>query len=214
MPGRKSADLHGSVPDAALVALLLIDVINDLEFEGSADLVQYALPMAERLAALKRRARALGIPAIYANDNFGKWQSNFAALLERCLTADVQGRRIAELLRPESDDYFVLKPKHSAFFSTTLDTLLTYLGASTLILTGLTGNICVLMTAADAHMRDFRLIVPEDCIASIEPEHNRWALRHMASVFGADIAPSEALDLRALVGQCQAEGRKTAAAGA
>jgi hypothetical protein len=83
--------------------------------------------MAKRLAAFKDRARAAGIPAIYVNDNFGRWQSNFGQLLSRCLTEEVRGRPVAALLSPAPDDYFVLKPKHSAFFSTTLDILLKYL---------------------------------------------------------------------------------------
>lgn len=75
----ESDDLQGSAPDRALGALLLIDVINDLEFEGGAELLEQALPMAERIAALKRRARSFGIPVLYVNDNFGRWRSDFSA---------------------------------------------------------------------------------------------------------------------------------------
>ena len=112
----KNEDLHGNVPDNAAVALLLIDVINDLEFAGGEDLVRYALPMAERIAALKRQAKQAGIPAVYVNDNFGKWRSDFRTLVTHCLHEDVRGKPLAELLQPEEDDYFVLKPKHSGFF--------------------------------------------------------------------------------------------------
>ena len=127
----KNEDLHGNAPDKADVALLLIDVINDLEFPEGDQLLQHALPMAERIAALKRRAKAAGIPAIYVNDNFGRWQSDFNAQVEHCLHDGVRGQPIAELLRPDEDDYFVLKPKHSGFFSTTLDILLDYLQVET-----------------------------------------------------------------------------------
>jgi len=127
-------DLHGNVPDSSPVALLLIDVINDLEFETGEELARHALPMAERLAVLVRRARDARIPVIYVNDNFGKWRSDFRRQLEHCLREGVRGRRLAELLAPEEDDYLVLKPKHSGFYSTTLDTLLRYLRANTLIL--------------------------------------------------------------------------------
>jgi nicotinamidase-related amidase len=115
------------VPDKAEVALLLIDVINDLEFDNSKKLLKYALSMAEKIAVLKKRAKRAEIPVIYVNDNFGKWQSDFNKFLKHCLETDVCGKPIVELLRPEEDDYFVLKPKHSGFFSTTLDTLLDYL---------------------------------------------------------------------------------------
>jgi nicotinamidase-related amidase len=195
----KNEDLHGNVPDKSNVALLLIDVINDLEFESGEKLLRHALPMAERLAALKRRAKEAGVPVIYVNDNFGKWQSDFKKILEHCLKDDVRGRPIAELLRPEEeDDYFVLKPKHSGFFSTTLDILLDYLGARTLILTGLTGDICVLFTAHDAYMRDFNLVIPSDCIASNDPSENEHTLRKMADLMDADTRPSAEVDFEKL----------------
>ena len=194
----KNDDLHGNVPDQAEVALLLIDVINDLEFDSGEELLGHALPMARSLVAFKRRAKAAGIPAVYVNDNFGKWQSDFNKILSHCLEEDVRGRPLAELLRPEEDDYFVLKPKHSGFFSTTLDTLLEYLGVRTLILTGLTGDICVLFTANDAYMRDFHLVIPSDCVASNDPGENRYTLEKMERLLKADIRPSTEIDLEEL----------------
>ena len=195
----KNEDLHGNVPDTGPVALILIDVINDLEFEGGESLLRYALPMAERIAALKRRAKQHGIPVIYANDNYGRWQSDFTRQVAHCLEDGVRGRPVVELLRPEEDDYFVLKPKHSGFYSTTLDTLLNYLKATTLILTGMAANVCVLFTAGDAFMRDFHLYVPADCVASIDPEENAHALKQMAVVLHADTTPSDQLDLAMLM---------------
>ncbi len=195
----KNEDLHGNVPDKSGAALLLIDVINDMEWEGGEQLLEHALPMAERIAALKRRARELGIPAVYVNDNFGRWRSDFKALVSHCCGVDIRGARIADLLRPDDEDYFVLKPKQSGFFSTTLDLLLKYLQAHTLILTGVAGNICVLFTAHDAFMRDYHLIVPSDCVASNDPEDNRHALDQMRRTMDADIRPSPEIDLRTLV---------------
>jgi nicotinamidase-related amidase len=193
-------DLHGSAPDTCPVALLLIDVINDLEFDGGEALLRHALPAAARIAALTRRARVLGVPVVYVNDNFGRWRSDFTALLQHCLGGRVRGRPVARRLRPARDDYFVLKPKHSGFYSTTLALLLEHLGARTLILTGFAGNQCVLFTAQDAYVRDFRLVVPADCVASNAAGDNRAALRHMAKVLGADTTPSGRLDLARLRG--------------
>jgi nicotinamidase-related amidase len=178
--------------------LLLIDVINDLEFSSGEAVLKHALPMARKLAALKRRAKAAQIPVIYVNDNFGKWQSDFNTVLKHCLEEDVCGKPVAELLQPDADDYFVLKPKHSGFFSTTLDTLLDYLQVKILILTGLTGDICVLFTANDAHMRDFHLIIPADCVASSDADENQHALEHMRRVLKADTRPSTEIDFAEL----------------
>jgi nicotinamidase-related amidase len=182
-------------PDKADTALLLIDVINDLEFEGGADLLVHAMPMAQRIAELKRRAKAAGIPVIYANDNFGRWRSDFTRLVTYCLETDVRGRAMVQLLQPEEDDYFILKPRHSAFFQTNLDLLLRYLGVRTLIMTGVAGDICVLFSANDAYMRDFQVVVPADCVASEVAANNHQALKIMQRVLKADITPSAELTL-------------------
>jgi nicotinamidase-related amidase len=189
----RTRDTLQHAPDKADTALLLIDVINDLEFDGGERLLAQARPMATCLAALKRRAKAAGIPAIYANDNFGRWRSDFPRLVQYCLENNVRGQELVALLKPEEDDYFILKPKHSAFFQTNLDILLKYLGVTTLILTGMAGDICVLFSANDAYMRDFRIVVPADCTASEDPQHNRHALLLMQRVLKADLTPSAAL---------------------
>jgi nicotinamidase-related amidase len=206
----KNEDLHGNVPDKAEVALLLIDVINDLEFEGGEKLLRYALPMAEKIAALKSSAKQSGIPIVYVNDNFGKWQSDFKKILKHCLEDDVRGKPLVELLRPDEDDYFVLKPKHSGFFSTTLDTLLDYLKARTLILTGVAANICVLFTANDAYMRDFNLVIPSDCVASNTEPENEHALKLMEQVLKADTTVSTKLNLEELKSAASEDKTKSA----
>jgi nicotinamidase-related amidase len=197
---RKNRDLHGSAPDRGAVVLILIDVINDLEFPEGALLESSARPMVGPLVALKRRATEAGVPCIYANDNFGRWRSDFTTLVTHCLNDGVRGRFLAEALAPDPDDYFVLKPKHSAFFSTTLDLLLDYLGSHTLVLAGMAANLCVLFTAIDAYQRDFHIIVPSDCVASNTPEDTASALEQMARL-GIQVQPSTELDLAGLVGK-------------
>jgi nicotinamidase-related amidase len=194
MPG-KNPDLHGSAPDKSVIALLLIDVINDLDFPEADALLRYARPMARKLVRLKQRAKKAGIPVIYVNDNFGRWRSDFRRQVAHCLQANSRGHEIVALLQPDEDDYFVLKPKHSGFFSTTLDTLLSYLGARKLILTGIAGNFCVLFTANDAYMRDYDLIIPSDCTASNTAVENRQALALMKKFLKADTRPSTKLRL-------------------
>jgi nicotinamidase-related amidase len=180
------------------VALLLIDWINDLEFDGGDRLLPQALVAARATAALRKRAKQAGVPVIYCNDNFGRWRSDFRALLEHVLHDEVRGKPIAELLKPDEEDYFVLKPKHSGFHSTSLDVLLDDLGVDTLVLTGIAGNFCVLFTAHDAYMRDFGLIVPRDCMATEDETDNRHALEHMADTCKADTGLSTGIDFAKL----------------
>ena len=183
-------DRLNHAPDKSETALLLIDVINPIDFDGGENLLRHALPMARALAALKQRTKSAGIPVIYVNDNFGRWRSEFPKIVEHCLEPNVRGKPVVEQLPPEDDDYFVLKPKHSAFFQTPLEMLLKYLSANTLILTGMAGDICVLFSANDAYMRDFRIIVPPDCTASEEEAHHRQVLMLMRRVLKAEILPS------------------------
>ena len=181
---------------AAGTALLLIDVINDLAFEGSEPLVAQAEAMAGRLATLKRRATRAGIPAIYVNDNFGQWRSDFRKTVAHCTAKASKGRRVSRRMRPTKDDFFVLKPKHSGFYDTTLETLLDDLKIRRVIVTGIAGNICVLFTANDAYMRGLRIWAPSDCIVSNTAADNDAALRQIELVLKGDITPSAQLQLR------------------
>jgi nicotinamidase-related amidase len=192
-------DLHGNAPDTSPVALVLIDMINDLEFEGGDLLVEPAVEAARAIAGLKERARSLGIPVVYTNDNFGRWRSDFREVVEHCLRDGVRGEPVARLLAPEADDYFVLKPKHSAFFATTFETLLEYLGTRRLILTGVATDICVAFTAIDAYMRDFEVYVPADCVAALTELDGEEALTYLRRVCAIDTTSASELDLRALL---------------
>jgi len=194
----KTHDLHGSAPDESRAALLVIDMINAFDFEGAQAMFPRVLAAAKATAALKKRARQARVPVVYVNDNFGKWRSDFRTLLAHCLQGNERAKTVAELLKPDEDDYFVLKPKHSGFQFTTLDVLLQYLGAEALVLTGVAGNFCVLFTAHDAYMRDFHLVVPRDCVASQTPADDRYALEHMATVTKADTRPSADIDFSEL----------------
>lgn len=183
-------DPKGCAPQRSDTVLLLIDVIGPFDFPEADRLLRFARPAARRIAGLKHRLRAKGIPTIYVNDNFGLWQSDFRAQVDHCSRTDARGADLVDLLRPHVDDYFVLKPKHSGFYSTCLEVLLHYLGAQRLVMTGFAGNICVLYTANDAYMRDFSLWVPADCVASETASLNRGALDHMRDFLRADVRPS------------------------
>jgi len=193
-PGKRH-DLHGSAPDNHHIALLLIDLINDFEFPRGEELFAQALPMAPRIRELKRRAAEAGIPSIYVNDNFGRWQSRFSDILKHCLEADVRGRPFVEQLIPSEKDYFILKPKHSGFYQTPLELLLKHLGTERLIITGVSTNSCVLFTANDAYMRDLELAVPQDCVAACNAREHEFAIEQMRDMLKADVSPSTELKL-------------------
>lgn len=174
-------------------ALLLIDVINDFAFPEAEQLLPQAIEMAAAIKRLKERAKQLGLPAIYVNDNFGRWQSDFRAQVEHCLAC--AGREIVQLLKPEDDDYFILKPMHSGFYSTSLEVLLRHLKVTKLILTGVAADICVLFTGNDAYMRGYQIVVPEDCVAANLPDEKQRTLQLIKKVLKAEVRPAEQIDL-------------------
>ncbi len=152
-------------------------MLNTFDFPEGKTLAKRSLPVAKAIAKLKERCRRHRIPIVYVNDNFGLWQADWKTIFEQCTEDDSPGRLIAKTLRPSADDLFVLKPKHSGFYCTNLEPLLRDLGVSKLILTGIAGDICVLFTAHDAHMREFDLAIPRDCVACNTTQGDRF-LQH------------------------------------
>lgn len=174
-------------------ALLLIDVINDMDFPEGSNLLEHAIPAAHQIARLKKRLSAKKIPVIYVNDNFGHWQCDFNEQIQRCISPLSPGREVAECLIPTPQDYFVLKPKHSGFYSTSLEVLLAHLNVRHLILTGFAADICVLYTANDAYMRDYTLTIPSDCVASETETKRKRALEHMRNLLKARVCLSTSI---------------------
>ncbi len=191
-------DVLGAAPDKSRVAILLIDVINDLDFPEASQMLPSILPLAHSISQLLHRAHEAKIPVVYVNDNFGRWRSDFRAQVQYCMREESLGREMVEQLQPREEDYFVLKPMHSGFYSTTLNTLLKQFGADTLILCGIAANICVLFTANDAYMRGYRVVIPQDCVAANSHEIKEFALEQMRSVLKANTQASTTLGFDSL----------------
>jgi nicotinamidase-related amidase len=192
-----TAEIQAPAPGAT--ALVIIDMINELDFDEAPALKAHAEPAAAVIERLRTAADALGAPVVYVNDNFGQWHSERSKLVEHCLRPDCIGRDLVRRLEPRPDDYFVIKPQVSGFYATNLPVLLPKLGVSRLVLTGIAADICVLFTAADAHMRDYELWIPSDAVASAEPDHAAWALNLMGRNFSAETRSTEDLSLKAWV---------------
>lgn len=176
-------------------ALLIIDMINPLDFEDAAPLQEAAESAGDAILTLRAAAEAAGVPVIYVNDNGGEWHSERSRLVEKVTESDVPGRELTRKLAPRKDDYFIIKPQFSGFYSTNLPVLLPKLGVSRLILTGVAADICVLFTAADAHMRAYDLWVPEDAVASSDRQRTKWALEIMRNSMEAEIGSTSEYSL-------------------
>ncbi|CAG9610746.1 cysteine hydrolase family protein [Pseudoneobacillus rhizosphaerae] len=166
-------------------ALLIIDVINNFEFEHGKILAKKTLHIVNPLKQLKKYFKKQQLPIIYVNDHYNLWQANLDRIVKSCLNP--LSEMILQEIKPDEDDYFLIKPMHSAFYETALNTLLQQLHVNTLVLTGIAGNICVLFTANDAYMRDYQLIIPRDCMASVDDRDQSYALTMMKNVLKAEI---------------------------
>ena len=195
MPDRnhQAANIKGPAPGGA--ALLIIDMINSMDFEGAENIKPGANANADVILRLRQEADRLKTPVIYVNDNYGYWHSDKSKLVAAFSGEDCPGREIVQRLAPREDDYFVIKPQISGFYATNLPVLLPKLGVSRLVLTGIAADICVLFTAADAHMRAYNLWVPDNAVASEEEERKAWALDIMRKSMGADTRSTEEMSL-------------------
>ncbi|HSI87465.1 MAG TPA: isochorismatase family cysteine hydrolase [Pyrinomonadaceae bacterium] len=189
MPPKKkhNAIMNEHGPDSSRVVLLIIDMVSDFQFEDGKKLFAHTMKIAKRVAELRKRAQDAGVPVVFVNDNFGKWNRDYGDFVDAIREGSAEGREITDILAPEGDDYFILKPQRSAFYATPLDVLLESMEAERLIITGITTDICVLFTAHDAHMRGFEVIVPEDCAAAVEATFHNQAIKFMERVAEAKI---------------------------
>nr|WP_222622471.1 isochorismatase family cysteine hydrolase [Ramlibacter albus] len=172
--------------------MLLVDFINPLDFPGAEKLAPGAVRAARATLKLREKLDREKVAVVYANDNYGVWQSDFHSLVSRCIDMDGPPGEIARLLAPRATDITLLKPRHSAFFATPLELLLDQMGAREIVLAGVAADMCVQMSAADAFLRDYKVWVPADCIAAETAPAKAAAVKYMKDVLRCDVRPSTA----------------------
>ncbi len=176
-----------TTPSLSKTAVLFIDVINDFKFNGGEKLLDHTKNILPHLKRLKAFARENNLPTIYINDHYGVWQADFQKIIKHCTNEFSQ--EIIQEIKPDDTDYFLIKPQHSAFFQTPLQSLLYELGKTRLIVAGIAGDICILFTAKDAYMYKYDMHIPENCMASEDKDGNEYALYLMRSVMKAKTDP-------------------------
>jgi nicotinamidase-related amidase len=166
-------------------ALLLVDVINPFDFPGGEAFARRALRTARQIRRLSARARWRSVPVIYVNDNLGRWRSDIGDIIAGCRRPGVPGAAVVDLLTPEPEDFVILKSTLSGFYQTPLEAMLRLGRVETVVVGGFAADNCVFFTAADAYMRDYRVVVPSDCVGSESAAAHRTALETMRRLFGA-----------------------------
>jgi nicotinamidase-related amidase len=201
MSGRDedAANTHSPAPGG--VGLLIIDMINALDFDGAEAIHRRTDDLTEAVLALRTAADEIGVPAVYVNDNYGQWHSDKSKIVAACSRPEARASAMVRKIAPRPDDYFVIKPQVSGFYATNLPVLLPKLGVNRLVLTGIAADICVLFTAADAHMREYELWIPRDAVLSESAERTDWALDIMRKSMGAQTRSTREMSLAAWVGR-------------
>lgn len=175
----------------APTALIVIDMLNSYEHEDADELVSSVREALPNISTLLKRARSEEAPVIYVNDNFGRWRSHHGEILQSALSG--RYRDLVEPIKPDEDDLFVVKARHSAFYETPLAYLLGQLDTRRVVLCGQVTEQCVLYSALDAHIRRYKVVVAVDAVAHIDGELAQAALRMMERNMSAQLSTSDAI---------------------
>jgi nicotinamidase-related amidase len=176
-------------------ALIVIDMFSGWDFRDADALAPAAQAIAPTIRRLKDRCARAGVPTVYVNDNQGRWRSDAPGLVRDSARVSSIGAAIASDIAPSADDYFALKPKHSAFFATPLDLLLRHLRVERLLVTGVASDQCVLLAAVEARMQDYDVFVPSDGVAAQSASRSDTALAHMKRAHGVATGRARAIRL-------------------
>jgi nicotinamidase-related amidase len=166
-------------------ALIVIDMINAYDFPDAEKLVPSAR---EAVPVIKELIEAADGPVIYVNDNFGHWRSNRDELVDEALASG--HRHLVEPIAPRDDALFVVKARHSIFYQTPLEYLLSQEEVDRVTLTGQVTEQCILYSALDAYIRHLDVRVPPDAVAHIYEDLAKAALRMMERNMSADLTPA------------------------
>jgi nicotinamidase-related amidase len=170
-------------------ALIVVDMLNRYDHEDAdalADSVAESLPAMQQLI---EAARERDVLTVWVNDNFGDWSAGASKLTDNALG----GRRpeLVEPIVPGEDDPFLVKARHSVFYSTQLEYLLRQEQITGIMLVGQVTEQCILYSALDAYVRHFELAIPPDAVAHIDEDLASAELRMMETNMGAQLVDAD-----------------------
>src|SRR5215211_6312109 len=169
-------------------AVIVVDMLNPYDHEDADVLAASVERVVEPISELVERARSARAEVIYVNDNYGNWNASSEELAQRAL----EGARpdlVEPLLPPDGAD-FVIKARHTIFYMTPLEYLLSQKGIDHLVLVGQVTEQCILYSALDAYVRHLGVTVPPDGVAHIYEDLADAALTMMERNMRAKLVPS------------------------
>jgi nicotinamidase/pyrazinamidase len=158
-------------------AIIVVDMLEDnLKESPRNPYLQEGKAVIPNLQRLLEEGRKRGFPIIFACDSFLEEDFIFRGKMKIHSLRGTKGAEVVDDLKPRPTDMILPKRRFSAFFKTDLDQTLRTLGIDTIIVTGMTTEVCVLMTVMDGLCHDFSAILLEDCSASRNKEFHQGCL--------------------------------------
>ena len=187
------AGITGRVGFGKKAAVLVVDMFTAFtrpEAQIGSDLTSVVV----NIQRLLKAARARGLPIVFTLMGYrpdlkdaGVWPKKFLSLKD--LTVERPFLEIDPRLAPQPSDYRIKKDFPSAFFGTSLTTILTAEGVDTVIVTGTTTSGCIRATAVDALSHGYRVIVPRECVG------DRAEMPHWSNLFDIDAKYGDVISL-------------------
>ncbi|MFP6711930.1 MAG: cysteine hydrolase [Rhodospirillales bacterium] len=189
-------------------ALLLIDMQRDfLEPGGFGEMLGNDVSLLRRTIepcqAVLKAARSVGLAVIHTREGHrpdltdappsklarGNLETGIGdeGPMGRILVRGEIGHGIIPELAPNDDEAVIDKPGKGAFYETDLNSILKNRGIQTLIVCGVTTEVCVHTTVREANDRGYECVVLEDCVGSYFPEFQRVGIemiKAQGGIFG------------------------------
>ncbi|MFC8225089.1 cysteine hydrolase family protein [Streptomyces sp. NPDC057287] len=173
-------------------ALIVIDMLNTYGHPDAEILIPSVREALPHVVGLIERARDGGVPVIHVNDNFGEWRSHHGEIIEKTMAGPHSD--LVEPVLPDADSLFVVKARHSIFYETPLNYLLSQLDVGHVVLCGQVTEQCVLYSALDGHVRHLRVTVPDDAVAHIHKDLAEASLGMMERNMNASVQQARTVE--------------------
>ncbi|MBE2315524.1 cysteine hydrolase [Solirubrobacter sp. CPCC 204708] len=170
-------------------ALIVVDMLNAYDHEDAdqlAECVERQLPQMVQLR--DTAAERDDILLVYVQDNYDAWEVGREQLVDRALKGEHP--ELVEPIAPSDGVAFLPKGRHSIFYQTALDHVLSVGDVKKVVLVGQVTEQCVLYSALDAYLRGYEVTVPRDAVAHIDKELADAALKMMERNLHADLSPA------------------------
>src|SRR4051794_8076031 len=171
-------------------ALIVTDMLNAYDHEDAEALAESVEEKLDAMVRLRDQAEQdEDTLLVYVQDNYDQWEAGREDLTQRAL----EGKRpdLVKPIAPREPVPFIAKGRHSIFYETALDHLLSVNDVECIVLAGQVTEQCILYSALDGYIRGYEVKIPRDAVAHIDEELAKAALKMMERNLHADVTASD-----------------------